>query len=288
MASNIKAVIPAAGLGTRFLPLTKAQPKEMLPVVDKPTIQWVVEEAIDANITDIAIITGKHKSAIENHFNPSPDLEDSLKRRGKEEDLAKVQQVSRLANITFISQESQKGLGDAILCAKDFVDDSPFAVLLGDTICIGNPNCTKGLIDIFNNHHQPVFAVEKIAMEDTRRYGVISGVEIEDSEGDLFDVDSLVEKPEPSDAPSNLGVLGRYIFTPDIFNYQSQVDAGIDGEIQLTDAMNMTAQNNSLLAWKFSGKRFDIGTMEDWFRSHLILSNQHKWGKIIKDISEDF
>ena len=288
MVSNIKAVIPAAGLGTRFLPLTKAQPKEMLPVVDKPTIQWVVEEAIDANITDIAIITGKHKAAIENHFNPSPDLEDSLKRRGKEEDLAKVQQVSSLANITFIRQESQKGLGDAILCAKDFVGDDPFAVLLGDTICVGNPNCTKGLVDIFNNRHQPVFAVEKIAMEDTRRYGVISGVEIEDSEGELFVVDSLVEKPEPSDAPSNLGVLGRYIFTPDIFNYQSQVDAGVGGEIQLTDAMNMTAKNNSLLAWKFSGKRFDIGTMEDWFRSHLILSNQHKWGKVIKDISEDF
>lgn len=285
MASNIKAVIPAAGLGTRFLPLTKAQPKEMLPVVDKPTIQWVVEEAIDANITDIAIITGKHKAAIENHFNPSPDLEDSLKRRGKEEDLAKVKQVSNLANITFIRQESQKGLGDAILCAKDFVGDDPFAVLLGDTICVGNPNCTKGLVDIFNNHHQPVFAVEKIAMEDTRRYGVMSGDKIEDS---LFNVDSLVEKPEPSDAPSNLGVLGRYIFTPDIFNYQSQVNAGVGGEIQLTDAMNMTAQNNSLLAWKFSGTRFDIGTMEDWFRSHLILSHQYKWGKVIKDISEDF
>ncbi|OIR16628.1 MAG: UTP--glucose-1-phosphate uridylyltransferase [Marine Group III euryarchaeote CG-Bathy1] len=285
MASNIKAVIPAAGLGTRFLPLTKAQPKEMLPVVDKPTIQWVVEEAINANITDIAIITGKHKAAIENHFNPSPDLEDSLKRRGKEEDLAKVKQVSNLANITFIRQESQKGLGDAILCAKDFVGDDPFAVLLGDTICVGNPNCTKGLVDIFNNHHQPVFAVEKIAMEDTRRYGVMSGDKIEDS---LFNVDSLVEKPEPSDAPSNLGVLGRYIFTPDIFNYQSQVNAGVGGEIQLTDAMNMTAQNNSLLAWKFSGTRFDIGTMEDWFRSHLILSHQYKWGKVIKDISEDF
>jgi len=285
MASNIKAVIPAAGLGTRFLPLTKAQPKEMLPVVDKPTIQWVVEEAIDANITDIAIITGKHKDVIENHFNPSPDLEDSLKRRGKEEDLAKVKQVSNLANITFIRQESQKGLGDAILCAKDFVGDNPFAVLLGDTICVGNPNCTKGLVDIFNNYHQPVFAVEKIAMEDTGRYGVMSGDKIEDF---LFNVDSLVEKPEPSVAPSNLGVLGRYIFTPDIFNYQSQVIAGVGGEIQLTDAMNMTAQNNSLLAWKFSGTRFDIGTMEDWFRSHLILSHQYKWGKVIKDISEDF
>jgi len=285
MASNIKAVIPAAGLGTRFLPLTKAQPKEMLPVVDKPTIQWVVEEAIDANITDIAIITGKHKDVIENHFNPSPDLEDSLKRRGKEEDLAKVKQVSNLANITFIRQESQKGLGDAILCAKDFVGDNPFAVLLGDTICVGNPNCTKGLVDIFNNYHQPVFAVEKIAMEDTGRYGVMSGDKIEDF---LFNVDSLVEKPEPSVAPSNLGVLGRYIFTPDIFNYQSQVIAGVGGENQLTDAMNMTAQNNSLLAWKFSGTRFDIGTMEDWFRSHLILSHQYKWGKVIKDISEDF
>lgn len=285
MPSNIKAVIPAAGLGTRFLPLTKAQPKEMLPVVDKPTIQWVVEEAVDANITEIAIITGKHKASIENHFNPSPELEDSLKRRGKEEDLKKVRHVSSLANITFIRQESQKGLGDAILCAQDFVGNDPFAVLLGDTICMGDPNCTKGLVSIFNEYHQPIFAVEKVAMENTNRYGIMSGQHIDDS---LLNVDFLVEKPEPSDAPSNLGILGRYIFTSDIFDYQSQVHAGVGGEIQLTDAMNMVAQNNSLLAWEFPGKRFDIGTMEDWFRSHLILSYQHKWGKIIKDISEDF
>ena len=284
MPPNIKAVIPAAGLGTRFLPLTKAQPKEMLPVVDKPTIQWVVEEAIDANITEIAIITGKHKTSIENHFNPSPELEDSLKRRGKEEDLEKVRRVSNLANITFIRQESQKGLGDAILCAQDFVGNNPFAVLLGDTICVGNPNCTKGLVDIFNEHHKSVFAVEKIDIENTRRYGIMSGNQVSDT---LFDVDFLVEKPEPSVSPSNLGILGRYIFTSDIFNYQSKVNVDSGGEIQLTDAMNMVAQDHSLLAWEFSGKRFDIGTMEDWFRSHLILS-QHKWGKIIKDISEEF
>jgi len=279
--SIIKAVIPAAGFGTRFMPLTKAQPKEMLPVVNKPTIQWVVEEAVDANITEIAIITGKHKASIENHFNPSPELEDSLKRRGKEEDLKKVRHVSSLANITFIRQESQKGLGDAILCAQDFVGNDPFAVLLGDTICMGDPNCTKGLVSIFNEYHQPIFAVEKVAMENTNRYGIMSGQHIDDS---LLNVDFLVEKPEPSDAPSNLGILGRYIFTSDIFDYQSQVHAGVGGEIQLTDAMNMVAQNNSLLAWEFPGKRFDIGTMEDWFRSHIELSSNSDYSKILHEV----
>jgi UTP--glucose-1-phosphate uridylyltransferase len=174
----MKAVIPAAGFGTRFLPLTKAQPKEMLPIVNKPTIQWVIEEAVDAGITDIAIIAGKHKQAIENHFRPNEQLEKALERAGKKKELEEIKQINEIANLEFIIQEEQRGLGHAILCAEDFVGDSPFAVLLGDTICVGNPNCTRGLTKIFEEKQACVFAVGKIKPEETRRYGVISGKKV--------------------------------------------------------------------------------------------------------------
>ena len=254
----MKAVIPAAGLGTRFLPLTKAQPKEMLPVVNKPVIQWVIEEAVDAGIKDIAIITGKHKPAIENHFRPIKKLEEALERLGKTKELEEIRKVNEIANLQFITQEEQKGLGHAILCAEKFVGDSPFAVLLGDTICRGNPNCTKGLVDIFKERESSVFAVEKIKPEETKRYGIVSGKEIEDG---LMIVDKLVEKPETEDAPSLLGIQGRYIFTPDLFKYQNKTKAGAGGEIQLTDAMQTMAKTSELLSWTFNGKRYDIGTM---------------------------
>ena len=174
----MKAVIPAAGFGTRFLPLTKAQPKEMLPVVNKPTIQWVVEEAVDAGITDIAIITGKHKQAIESHFSPSLGLEKLLEDSGKFKELEEIRKVSEIANIEFIVQEEQKGLGHAILCAEEFVGNDSFAVLLGDTICTGNPNCSKGLVDLYMEKKSSVFSVEKIKPEETNRYGIISGNEV--------------------------------------------------------------------------------------------------------------
>ena len=197
-----KAIIPAAGFGTRFLPLTKAQPKEMLPVVNKPTIQWVIEEAVDAGITDIAIITGKHKQVIKNHFSPTKDLEKALDESGKFKELEEIRKINNIANLTFIVQEEPKGLGHAIFCAKDFVGDEPFAVLLGDTICVGNPNCTKGLVGIFEKLKSSVFSVEPIMIEETRRYGIVSGKIIEDG---LMLVDRLVEKPEPEVAPSLLG-----------------------------------------------------------------------------------
>jgi UTP--glucose-1-phosphate uridylyltransferase len=277
----MKAVIPAAGFGTRFLPLTKAQPKEMLPIVNKPTIQWVIEEAVDAGITDIAIITGKHKQAIENHFRPMKTLESALEKAGKVKELEEIRKVSEIANLEFIIQEEQKGLGHAIQCAEDFVGNNPFAVLLGDTICTGQPNCTKGLVKIFEEKQSSVFAVEKIKPEETRRYGVVSGKEI--GEGIML-VDKLVEKPEPEDAPSLLGILGRYVFTPDLFKYQRKTEAGTGGEIQLTDAMQALAQNSGMFSWTFNGKRYDIGTMKDWFQSHLELSANSKFSPILNEV----
>ena len=278
---KIKAVIPAAGLGTRFLPLTKAQPKEMLPVVNKPTIQWVSEEAVDAGITDIAIVTGEHKQAIENHFKPIPKLEKALENAGKFKELEEIKKISEIANLEFIVQKEQKGLGHAILCAEKFVGHNPFAVLLGDTICTGNPNSTKGLVNIFDRVKSSVFAVEKISPEETERYGVIAGDKIEK---DLMRVTNLVEKPEPKKAPSLLGIQGRYIFTPEIFEYQKKVGKGVAGEIQLTDAMQLFAESEKIFAWTFRGKRYDIGTMKDWFQSHLELSANSSFSPLLGEV----
>ncbi len=277
----MKAVIPAAGFGTRFLPLTKAQPKEMLPVVNKPTIQWVVEEAVDAGIKDIAIITGKHKQAIENHFKPIEKLEIALEKAGKLDELKEIRQINNLANIEFIIQEEQKGLGHAILCAEEFVENSPFAVLLGDTICTGNPNCTKGLVNMFKERQTSVFSVEKIKAEETIRYGVISGQEVEK---DVMLVDDLVEKPSINEAPSLLGIQGRYVFTPELFEHQKNVVKGAGGELQLTDAMRSLAKKGKMFSWTFSGKRYDIGTMRDWFQSHLELSFNSDYSQILKEV----
>jgi UTP--glucose-1-phosphate uridylyltransferase len=280
----MKAVIPAAGLGTRFLPLTKAQPKEMLPVVNKPTIQWVVEEAIDAGITEIAIITGRYKQAIKRHFTPSPELERALAKAGKNKELEQIQKVSEMANIEFIIQEEQKGLGHAVLCAENFVGNSPFAVLLGDTICVGEPNCTRGLVEKFKTINKSIFAVEQIELEETRRYGVVSGNAIKK---DLWEVKNLVEKPEPQHAPSQLGILGRYIFTPDIFEYQRSTKLGVGGEIQLTDAMRSLAEEDIIYAWLFNGRRYDIGTMRDWFKSHIELSSESEFADVMDEIMRE-
>ena len=277
----MKAVIPAAGFGTRFLPLTKAQPKEMLPVVNKPTIQWVVEEAVDAGITDIAIITGKHKKAIENHFGRIEELEVALEKAGKVKELEEIRKISTIANIEFIIQEEQKGLGHAILCAEEFVDGSPFAVLLGDTICKGNPNCTKGLVNIFEERQASVFSVERIKPDETKRYGIVSGKEVDK---DIMLVNNLIEKPEADKAPSLLGIQGRYVFTPELFEYQKNVVKGAGGEIQLTDAMNLLAKNEKMYSWTFNGNRYDIGTMKDWFQSHIELSLSSEYSFIIEDV----
>jgi len=279
MSENIKAVIPAAGFGTRFLPLTKSQPKEMLSVVDRPTIQWVVEEALDAGITDILIITGRGKRAIEDHFDRSIELEMALEKSGKYEDLNRIRRVSELANIHYIRQKTQNGLGDAVLCAQQHIGNSPFVVMLGDTICQGEPNCTSGLIDIYKEYKSSVFAVMDVLPEETDRYGIIDGKLIKDS---IWEVNSMVEKPSSKEAPSNLGILGRYLFTPDLFDYQLEVSEGVGGEIQLTDAMSLMAEKTKMLAWNFPGKRFDIGTLEDWFQAHTELVLSSRWGSDFK------
>ncbi len=277
----MKAVVPAAGFGTRFLPLTKAQPKEMLPVVNKPTIQWVIEEAVDAGIKDIAIIIGKHKESIENHFKPMKNLEKALKKSGKLKELEEIKKINDIANLQFIIQEEQKGLGHAILCAENFVDGDSFAVLLGDTICTGKPNCTKGLVDLFKEMGSSVFSVERIKPEDTKRYGVVSGRELDEN---VLEVDSLVEKPEFNESPSLLGIQGRYIFTSEIFNHLKATSEGSNGEIQLTDAMQSLAKVQNLYSWTFSGKRYDIGTMKDWFESHLALSFQSDYSEVLEEV----
>ena len=277
----MKAVIPAAGFGTRFLPLTKAQPKEMLPVVNKPTIQWVVEEAVDAGITDIAIITGEHKKSIENHFKPIKKLETALEKAGKEKELLEIRKINDIANIKFIIQNEQKGLGHAILCAQEFVGDDSFAVLLGDTICTGNPNCTKGLVDLFHQKKSSVFSVEEIKYSETRRYGIVSGNSVDK---DILLIESLIEKPYPEDAPSLLGIQGRYVFTSELFYHLEQTGLGSGEEIQLTDAMQSLAKAQKMYSWTFKGKRYDIGTMKDWFQSHLELSFESDYSSILKEV----
>ncbi len=277
----MKAVIPAAGFGTRFLPLTKAQPKEMLPVVNKPTIQWVIEEAVDAGITDIAIITGEHKQSIENHFNPIKRLEVVLEKSGKFEELEEIRRVNEIANLEFIIQKEQKGLGHAILCAESFVGDDSFAVLLGDTICTGNPNCTKGLVDLFFEKQASVFSVEEIMLEETKRYGIVSGIKVGK---DILLVEDLIEKPKPEDAPSLLGIQGRYVFTSELFSHLKMTSVGSGGEIQLTDAMQSLSRSKKMYSWTFKGKRYDIGTMKDWFQSHLELSMKSEYSSVLEEV----
>ncbi len=231
----MKAVIPAAGLGTRFLPVTKAQPKEMLPVYDKPTIQYVVEEAVASGIDDILIITGKGKRSIEDHFDKSFELEYSLKKNGKHKLLEDIEKISELADIYYVRQKEQKGLGDAIYCAKKHVDgEEAFAVLLGDTITTSDIPCTRKLIDIYEEYGSSVIAVEEVPREKVEMYGVIKPKPIKD---DLYIVEDLVEKPSQEEAPSNFAIIGRYILESEIFDHIENTPPGVGGEIQLTDAM---------------------------------------------------
>tara|TARA_Y100000588_G_scaffold394539_1_gene515582 strand:+ start:675 stop:1526 length:852 start_codon:yes stop_codon:yes gene_type:complete len=281
MSNKIKAVIPAAGLGTRFLPLTKAQPKEMLPVVDKPTIQWVVEEAIDAGISDIGIIIGDNKKSIENHFSRNLQLEEHLALKNKIKELESIRDLASMANISYIVQDEQKGLGHAVYCARDFVGKSPFVVMLGDTICIGTPNCTLQLIELYMKEGLISFAVEKIELEDSERYGMVEGTMHKEK---IMRVNNLVEKPKPKDSPSDLGIIGRYLFDTSIFDYLDNASPGQGGEIQLTDAMQKLSQEKELYALEFGGKRYDIGTMEDWFISHIRLSRDSFSKSFLEDL----
>jgi UTP--glucose-1-phosphate uridylyltransferase len=253
-----KAIIPAAGLGTRFLPATKAQPKEMLPIVDKPTIQYIVEEAVASGIEEIIIIIGRGKRSIEDHFDKSYELEDTLYKKNKLEMLAEVQHISNLANIVYVRQKEPKGLGHAILCAKSVIGDEPFAVLLGDDIVMSETPCLKQIIDVFEYYNSSVVAVQTVADKDVSKYGIIKpkGTMIE---SDLFHIDSLIEKPSLDEAPSRYAIMGRYVLSPEIFEILGRIPTGRGDELQLTDAINELNKQQAVLAYKFTGSRYDIG-----------------------------
>ena len=252
-----KAIIPAAGLGTRFLPATKAQPKEMLPIVDKPTIQYIIEEAVASGIEEILIITGRSKKCIEDHFDKSVELELELEKSGKEEMLKMVRDISDMVDIHFIRQKEPKGLGHAISCAKTFVGNEPFAVLLGDDIVYneGKP-CLKQLIDCYDEYKTSVLGVQTVEAKDVNKYGIVNGIHIEDR---VYKVKGLVEKPAVEEAPSNVAILGRYIITPQIFKILEETKPGRGGEIQLTDALSKLIDEEAIYAYDFEGTRYDVG-----------------------------
>ncbi|MDP4183410.1 MAG: UTP--glucose-1-phosphate uridylyltransferase GalU [Bacillota bacterium] len=251
-----KAIIPAAGLGTRFLPATKAQPKEMLPIVDKPTIQYIVEEAIDSGIEDIIIVTGRNKRAIEDHFDKSYELEEELKKKGKQDLLTQVQDISNLVDIHYIRQKEPKGLGHAIYCAKSFIGNEPFAVLLGDDIVNSEVPCLKQMISVYDEYKTTVLGVQHVPEGDISKYGIVSCKQVDDR---VFKVKDLVEKPEIDKAPSNIAILGRYIISPRIFEFLESATPGKGGEIQLTDALKSLIGTEAIYAYDFIGKRYDVG-----------------------------
>ncbi|MCR8746810.1 UTP--glucose-1-phosphate uridylyltransferase GalU [Romboutsia lituseburensis] len=251
-----KAIIPAAGLGTRFLPATKSQPKEMLPIVDKPTLQYIIEEAINSGIEEILIVTGRSKKSIEDHFDRSVELELELEQKGKKEMLKMVQDISNMVNIHYIRQKEPKGLGHAIHCAKSFIGNEPFAVLLGDDIVDSDKPCLKQLIDCYNEYKTTVLGVQEVAKEDTCKYGILDVKYIENR---VYKVKDMVEKPDVDKAPSNIAILGRYIITPAIFDILENQEPGKGGEIQLTDALQTLADQEAIYAYNFEGRRYDVG-----------------------------
>jgi len=250
-----KAIFPAAGLGTRFLPATKASPKEMLPIVDKPMIQYGIEEALACDISEFIIITGKNKRSIEDHFDYAFELEDKLKKSGKEKLLEEINRLNEI-NLAYIRQGHALGLGHAILCAKPFVKDEPFVVILSDDIIPVEETLLLDMIKLYRKLKSPILALEKVPAQEVDRYGVISGVE---ESANVYRIDGLVEKPEPRQAPSNLAIIGRYILTPDIFDILEKAKPGKGGEIQLTDAINLLLKRRPVYGYLFTGKRYDAG-----------------------------
>lgn len=251
-----KAIIPAAGLGTRFLPATKAQPKEMLPIVDKPTLQYIIEEAIESGIEEILIVTGRSKKSIEDHFDRSVELELELEKKGKTDMLKMVQDISNMVNIHYIRQKEPKGLGHAIYCAKSFIGNEPFAVLLGDDIVDAKTPCLKQLIDCYNEYQTTILGVQEVPDSEVNKYGIINAKPIEDN---VYKIKDMIEKPNLNEAPSNIAILGRYILTPTIFDILETQQPGKGGEIQLTDALRTLVKSEALYAYTFEGKRYDVG-----------------------------
>lgn len=260
-----KAVIPAAGFGTRFLPATKAMPKEMIPIVDKPTIQYIVEEVVESGIEEILIITGKSKRSIEDHFDHSVELELELEKKEKTELLALVQNISGMVDVHYIRQKESKGLGHAIGCAKTFVGNEPFAVLLGDDVVYTESiPCLRQLIDCYDMHKSSVLGVQTVADADVNKYGIIDGNQLDER---IYAVNNLTEKPSIETAPSNVAILGRYIINPDIFDIIEKTEPGKDGEIQLTDALMELATKEGMVAYEFDGIRYDVGNKQGFLEA---------------------
>lgn len=265
MQKVTKAVIPAAGLGTRFLPATKACPKEMLPIVDKPTIQYIIEEALASGIKDILIITGHNKRSIEDHFDYNPELELNLREHGKDELLAMVKEIGDI-NLHYIRQKEPKGLGHAILCAKSFVGDEPFAVLLGDDVVYNEEKpCLQQLLDVYDATGASVLGCQTVPQEKVSSYGIVASEAMEDAR--IFKVNDMVEKPAVEEAPSRLAVLGRYVITPEIFAILEQTAPGRGGEIQLTDALKVLAKEQAMYAYDFVGRRYDVGDKQGYLEA---------------------
>jgi UTP--glucose-1-phosphate uridylyltransferase len=264
-----KAVIPAAGLGTRFLPATKAQPKEMLPLVDKPAIQYVVEEAVRAGITDILIVTGRGKRTLEDHFDRSLELEHSLESAGKHDDLKQVRAISEMASIHYIRQPNPTGLGAAVAHGEHHVGGDPFAVLLGDDVVAAEDPLLERMIGVYERYGRSVIAVQEVRREEIHLYGAVQPEWVED---DLARVVDIVEKPSPEETPSNLAAIGRYVLTPEIFDAIRETPPGAGGEIQLTDALGSLAREQAVYAYRFDGTRYDIGKKLDYLRAMVELA----------------
>ncbi len=261
-----KAVIPAAGLGTRFLPATKAQPKEMLPIVDKPTIQYIIEEAAAAGIEDIIVVTGRSKRSIEDHFDRSIELELELEQSGKTELLDMVRTIPEIANIHFIRQKQPLGLGHAVLTASHFIGREPFAILLGDDVAVARKPVLKQMVEIFNEYKTSIIGVQRVSEDVVSKYGIVDGKTVEDG---VYKVKDLVEKPKKEEAPSNIAILGRYILTPEIFSYLENQEKGAGGEIQLTDSLKRLAKDEAMYAYEFKGHRYDVGTKIGFLQANI-------------------
>jgi len=276
-----KAIFPAAGLGTRFLPATKAQPKEMLPVVDKPIIQYAVEEAVNSEIGEIIIVTGRNKRAIEDHFDISFELEYFLQKKGDLELLKQVREISELATVYYIRQKEPLGLGHAVLVTKELVKDEPFAVILSDDLIISDVPCIKQMIEIYERYKCSVIAVERIPKDEVKNYGVIAGKEIDEG---VYQVTNLVEKPSAEEAPSNLAIVGRYILTPQIFSMLEKVKPGKGGEIQLTDGLKLLLEKEAIYTYEFKGKRYDTGNKLGFLIASVELALQREGlGELFKE-----
>jgi UTP--glucose-1-phosphate uridylyltransferase len=274
-----KAIIPAAGLGTRFLPATKAQPKEMLPIVDKPTLQYIIEEAVQSGIEEILIITGRNKKSIEDHFDKSVELELELEAKGKYDLLEEVRKISDMVNIHYIRQKEPRGLGHAILCAKSFIGNEPFAVMLGDDIVDNEKPCLKQMMEVYAQYKTTILGVQQIPRGDVSKYGIVDGRLIEDR---IYKVRELVEKPSVEEAPSDIAILGRYVITPAIFGILEQTTPGKGGEIQLTDALNVLAQQEAMYAYIFEGRRYDVGDKQGFLQATVEMALRRE------DLREEF